>query len=457
MIKVSYEEIYTTSFEVSNKLTSEKVALLADLECYLAENYRFEESASIEDVVSDVDGMLQDWTERGADPMHFGMFRPKIDEASVVAEKIVARIDPNLATWQYASGANEIERHTLAQVAQFFGPAFVNGGAHFTSGGQESNHTAVIAALAKQFPQFSLQGLRGLPGQPVFYLSAEGHHSFDKIASTTGVGRSALRRVCCNDNFQMDCDKLSEQIEIDRTNGFVPFMVIGTAGTTGTGAIDPLNEMAEIAREQKLWFHVDGAWGGAVALSNRLRPILDGIEQADSITCDAHKLMSVPVGAGMFFCAHPAAARKVFAVETPYLPVGANDPYQSTMQWSRRFIGLKVFMMLAARGIPEIARRIEHQIEMGRLLRERLQASGWKILNDTPLPIVCFSDESFDCDASIAERLVARLHESESAWLSTTKVHGVTALRACVTNYETNPQHVERLVELLRICVSAPL
>jgi glutamate/tyrosine decarboxylase-like PLP-dependent enzyme len=181
-------------------------------------------------------------------------------------------------------------------------------------------------------------------------LTQEAHHSFEKIAHITGLGRVALRKVATGQDLRMDPDDLARRVAADRKTGFAPFMVIGTAGTTAAGVIDPLPEVARVCRSEDLWFHVDAAWGGAAIVSPRLRVHLTGISDADSITCDAHKWFSVPMGAGMFFCQHPDAVRSAFRAETSYMPgkmAGAVlDPYTTSVQWSRRFIGLKLFLAL---------------------------------------------------------------------------------------------------------------
>ena len=155
----------------------------------------------------------------------------------------------------------------------------------------------------------------------------------------------------------MDARALAEQIRADRARGFAPLLVVGTAGTTNAGTIDPLPELADICAGEGLWFHVDAAWGGAAAMSDRLRPLLDGIERADSVTWDAHKWLSVPVSAGMFFCRNRAAVEAAFTVDAAYVPpkrdAQARDGLSTSLQWSRRFIGLKVFMVLAENGIEE--------------------------------------------------------------------------------------------------------
>jgi hypothetical protein len=171
---------------------------------------------------------------------------------------------------------------------------------------------------------------------------------------------------------------LREKIETDRAAGTVPFLVVATAGTTGAGAVDPLPELAEIAREAGLWYHVDAAWGGAAALVPELRPVLDGIERADSVTFDAHKLLSVPMGAGMFFTPIGASWSGPFASlvhARASLRPSVVDPYSVSIRWSRRFIGLKLFLSLLVAG-GRVCGGDSPPDPDGRLLRERLGAGG---------------------------------------------------------------------------------
>src|SRR5204863_1107985 len=188
------------------------------------------------------------------------------------------------------------------------------------------------------------------------------------IAHTTRLGRRAVRTGATDRHLKMDLGDLARRVAADRQSGLAPFMVVGTAGTTAAGVIDPLPELAAFCRAEGLWLHVDAAWGGAAVLSPRLRGHLAGIEAADSITCDAHKWFSVPMGAGMFFCRHREAVAEAFRAETSYMPgkTGAVvDPYTTSVQWSRRFIGLKLFMALAERGEAGYVEMIEHQAHLG--------------------------------------------------------------------------------------------
>lgn len=418
--------------------------------------YDFTRPVAIEPLLADVDGLLARWTEHATHPLHVGLFRPAPDPLCVVADAMAAVHDPNLAMWEFAPAANEIEHHVLGALAARFG--LPPGGLHhFASGGQEANHTAVIAALTHAFPDYATAGLRALPGQPVMYASTEAHASLDKIAHATGLGRGALRKVAVDGELKLSLPDLARQIAADRRAGHLPFAVVGTAGTTTAGIIDPLPELAELAAAERLWFHVDAAWGGAAVLSDRLRPALGGIERADSITCDAHKWLSVTVGAGMIFIRHRDTVERAFGVTGGYLPPQSSDgriyPLRTSLQWSRRFIGLKLFLVLAAHGWRGLAERIDHQTAVAEHLRSRLTARGFAILNTTPLPVVCFTHPRLP-DAAAYERLAEELRRSQTAWLSRALVGGHTpALRVCITSYETSRDDMDALVRAIEAAI----
>jgi len=414
---------------------------------HLAARFDFSQPRPLEDVIAEVERMLQTWQVQVTHPRYFGLFNPSVTLASIVGDLLVAMYNPQLATWSTSPAANEMERHTLRWLAAKFGlPAETI--AYFTSGGAEANLSATIVALTKTFPDYGDSGLRGLPASPTMYLTAETHNTFNKIAHITGLGRGAIRIVGTGPDLKIDLNDLARRIAEDRKQGFAPFMVVGTAGTTTAGTIDPLPELASFCKRENLWFHVDAAWGGAAVISPTLKPYLAGIEAADSITCDAHKWLSVPMGAGMAFCRHPEAAAQAYRVETVVMPgrtPGADDPYTTSIQWSRRFIGLKLFMALATYGESGYVQMIERQTRMGELLRELLRRSGWQIVNSTPLPLVCFKRDGLD-----VTKFLASVLERNIAWMSSVKLSsGVQALRACVTSFRTTERDVQEVVAAL--------
>ncbi|HEX6464944.1 MAG TPA: pyridoxal-dependent decarboxylase [Vicinamibacterales bacterium] len=416
----------------------------SEIRTYLESRYDFTAPRPLHEVTRDVERMLRRWQVHVTHPRYFGLFNPSVTPASVVGDTLTAAYNPQLATWRTSPAANEIERHTLQWLARKFGLP-PQASASFTTGGAEANLSAVIAALTSAFPEYGERGLRRADANPAIYLTSEAHHSFNKIAHMTGVGRDALHVVEVGKDLRMDLAVLANRVAADLRAGFKPLMVVGTAGTTGAGAIDPLPELADFCQSEGLWFHVDAAWGGAAIVSPRLAVHLAGIERADSITCDAHKWFSVPMGAGMFFCRHPQIVDAAFHAETSYMPAragaGARDPYTSSVQWSRRFIGLKLFMALAERGERGYAAMIDHQARMGDLLRQRLARSGWRIANETPLPLVCFTRDGLD-----PTRYLAELTTRQIAWMSEVRLRGTSVLRACVTSFMTSESDVEWVV-----------
>jgi glutamate/tyrosine decarboxylase-like PLP-dependent enzyme len=412
---------------------------------YLASGYDFKQPQPIEMVVADVEKMLRTWQVQVTHPRYFGLFNPSVTLASVIADALVAMYNSQLANWRTSPAGNEMERHTLQWLAARFGLPPENL-ATFTSGGTEANLSAVIVALTRAFPQYGEHGLRHLDKQPVIYLTEETHHSFSKIAHMTGLGRRATRAIPTDRCLKMNMSELKRRVADDRNHGFAPFMVVGSAGTTAAGVIDPLLELGQFCRDEGLWFHADAAWGGSAILSPKLRPYLAGIEMADSITCDAHKFLSVSMGCGMFFCRHPDTVAEAFRADVSYMPgkpTGpAVDPYTTSAQWSRRFIGLKLFMALAHQGETGFIEMIEHQTKMGDVLREALAASGWTIVNRTPLPLVCFSREGVE-----PGKFLAALHQRQIAWMSEARPGGTHVVRACITSYRTTEKDIHWVVD----------
>ena len=411
---------------------------------HLRLRYPFAQGVSLAEVADDVEAMLRQWQVQVTHPRYFGLFNPSVTVASVVADTLVALYNPQLASWRTSPAANEIEKHTLDWIAGKLGlPDQIE--SSFTSGGSEANFTAVLVALTHHFPEYGERGLKSLGGSPTLYLSSEAHHSFTKIAHMTGLGRGALRIVASDEDLKLDLADLKRQVDADRKQGLQPFLVVGTCGTTAAGVIDPLQALHAYCKAEGLWFHVDAAWGGAAVLSPALRHHVAGIESADSITCDGHKWLSVPMGCGMFFCRHRTAVLHAFHAQTSYMPHQLSedvlDPYTSTVQWSRRFIGLKLFMSLAHNGEQGYAAMIEHQARMGELLREQLAASGWRIVNKTPLPVVCFLQDR------VSNAWVLNcLKEQQIAWMSETQCGSVSALRACITSFRTTEEDVRWVV-----------
>jgi glutamate/tyrosine decarboxylase-like PLP-dependent enzyme len=421
--------------------------------------YDFERPLPLEEVLPEVLTLLAHGNLHTIHRRYFGLFNPSVGTAGVAGDLLAALANPQLGAWWHAPAANEIESRALEFLCRCVGFDWATSHTTFTTGGSESNLTAVLAALVRRFPRYGADGLASLPRRPAIYASDHAHDSFVKIAHVVGLGRSALRRVRSDRQGRIELGDLARRVEEDRHEGYEPFLVVGTAGTTALGAIDPLHELATYSEAQDLWLHVDAAWGGLGLLSRRLKTEFAGIERANSVAWDAHKTMAIPMGAGMIFLRGVEGARAAeaaFEVRTAYVPETADgtiDLYRRSLQWSRRFIGLKVFLTIAENGAPGLARVVDHQMDMAALLRRLLIASGWTIVNETPLPLVCFSHPSLQPSCQRVPALVDRVISRGAVWLSEVRLGSEHQLRACITNHRTGPEDVRALVDALDLAI----
>lgn len=389
-------------------------------------------------------------------PNYFGLFDPASSFTGILAETLVAGFNPQLSVWSACPGAVEIEQHLIRAFGEKFGYRAESVDGNFTTGGAEANHTAILAALAQTFPDFAEKGLRALAAQPVVYVSVEGHHSVIKAARLCGLGNEFIRRIEVDRNYKMDVARLSEKIAADRREGLKPFLIVATAGTTSSGAIDPLPELKDVAAREEMWMHTDAAWGGAVRLVPEYRDSLDGLEFSDSITFDPHKLLSMPRGTGMFLTRHPAILEQLFQVSPAYMPPKPDlnskitDPFSHSIQWSRRFTGFKLFLTLLMTGWDGYAEIIRHHLKTGQYLRQKLEESGWQVVNDTSLAVVCFVDGTHDHGGSpvYLEDIWKEVRATKKTWFSMTKLAASkTVLRACITNYQTGAAEADNFVQ----------
>jgi aromatic-L-amino-acid/L-tryptophan decarboxylase len=416
------------------------------LEARLRE-FDFEAPVALEALLDACADLLREGIVHTSHPRYFGLFNPTPTFAGVLADALVAAFNPQLAVTSHAPAAVAIERRVLSFLADRLGLPDAVG--TFTSGGAEANLTAVLMALERHFPEAAEGGLVTLNARPTFYASTEAHHSLVKVARMTGLGHHAVRLIPPTGGLALDVGALGAQIARDRRAGERPFLVVATAGSTAGGVIDPLPAIADLCDELEVDLHVDAAWAGAACLSPRLRPVLDGIERADSVTVDAHKWLSAPMSAGMFFTRHRDALTRTFRTTANYMPsADASDPYLTGAQWSRRLIGLKVFMSLAAAGEQGYAGQIEHDCALGDLLRTRLRRDRWRVVNETPLPVVCFTPEE-DGSSETLESIARDLVSSGVAWISVAALAGRPALRACITSYRSTEADVEALCAAL--------
>jgi len=411
------------------------------------ETYDFAKPRPLEDLLRWTLERMEHGIVQMANPRYFGLFNPGASFPAQCADRIAGLFNPQLASSGSSPVPVELERHVIRAVAQraALGDAATG---HFATGGSEANYTALLSALTGAHPKFASDGARAFAGPVKFYTSRDCHIAWLKVAHQAGVGRAALQLIDTDGRGRMDPRALTQAIAADRVNGAVPVMVVATAGTTGAGMIDPLHACADIAQQEHLWYHIDAAWGGAALASNRLRPVLAGIERADSITIDAHKWLATTMGCAIFITRHGHLLSEAFHASTSFMPssVSGVDPYLNSVQWSRRFLGLRLFLALASAGWEGLGAHVERSVEVVARVKERLVALGWTIANDSELAVL---DAVPPADLGDVRELVRRVVAGGRAWVAPTTFEGRDVVRICATNGETTIEDVNALIAAL--------
>ncbi len=373
-------------------------------------------------------------------------------EAGVLAGALGNAYDVNLAS---AAGAAEmLETQTLRWVAEFVGYPVQDGA--FTSGGMTSNLTALMAARERALPGARYSGIGGRPA--AVYCSDESHHSIARAVEVIGLGSQALRRLPIDAERRMRADALAAALSVDRDAGVVPVAVVATSGTTLTGAIDPIAEIAEVCAEHDVWLHVDGAYGGPAAGVASLAPLFDGLDRADSLTIDAHKWLGVQKSCSMVMLAHRGPLERAFAHDERYmLHAGlAANGVDRTLEYSRPVRSLKLWLAFRVYGAARMRAWIEATTSHARRLADTLAGKpSFELLNDPTLSVVCFRHrpdtgpgEDADLDShnlSLAQAICA----DGRVYLAPAVVDGMTCLRVCFMNFRTDADDVDELVSVI--------
>ncbi len=360
-----------------------------------------------------------------------------------------------------AGGGNHagpyLERQVVDWCKELLGfPANASG--LLVTGGSVANLVGLAAARDAAAPEIPEAGVAEAGRGLVLYASAQTHNSVDKAVRLLGLGQQALRAIPVDREHRIDLAALDRALREDRAAGRRPFCVVGNAGTVNTGAIDDLSGLADRAAEEGLWLHVDGAFGALAALSARLRPLVRGLERADSIAFDLHKWMYMPYDIGCVLVRDPEAHQRPFATHATYLgrlPRGASpidrDPGTLGPELSTTLRGLKAWLLLKEHGVAKYARLIEQNVDQAAYLADRVRRTPeLELMAPVPLNIVCFRyrgrGAAADLDA-VNRELLMRLQEQGVAVPSQTVLQGAFALRVAIVNHRSRREDFDLLVE----------
>ena len=370
-------------------------------------------------------------------------------------------LNQNAGAWRNGPTSAMIEArviHWLCDLLNYGPKSFGT----LASGGSEANLIALKCARDSVAAEIIDRGVRKAAGDLVIYASNQCHYSIDKSADLLGLGREGVRKIPADDRFHISLEMLRDAIARDRAAGLVPCCVVGVAGTTSTGAIDPLEELAAIARENGCWYHVDAAYGGPLAFSAQHRDKLRGIELADSITFDPHKWMFVPFSCGATLVRDGGhVLRKSFDMTPEYLNEdrgGADvefDFFRYGQMGTRRFNSLKLWMAIKFMGREGYATTVERHIDLTNYLAKQLDGlDDFTRVGEVETAVCCFQFRpTQDLDGPKSDLLQQRLQQvierSGEAWLTTTVLNGRRALRVNINSFLTEQRHIDDLVKLL--------
>lgn len=389
-------------------------------------------------------------------PRFFGWVNSPAAPIAVIGEFLAAGLNPSVAGGDHA--ATYIEHGALSWMRTIVGYPATSGGL-LTSGGSVANLIGLaVMRQVKSDGTVREKGLRGAASGLVVYASTEGHSCIQKAIELLGIGNEQLRRIPVTVDWQMDVDALRAQIARDRTEGFTPACVVATAGTVNTGAIDPLDVIADCCASEDLWFHVDGAYGGPGTLLPALAPLYRGLERADSLAIDPHKWMYVPVECGCALVRDAAAMRDTFSLVPPYLRDDVALPWFSEfgIQQSRGFRALKLWLTLKHIGVDGYRELFARDIALTQALRRQLrESSDFELVAAGPLSITCFRYQPpgtyVEADVDRLNRTVLDAVQREGdVFLTGTDLHGRFVLRACIVNFRTTDDDVRQLLEVIR-------
>jgi glutamate/tyrosine decarboxylase-like PLP-dependent enzyme len=409
------------------------------------------------EIYEDFRRLILPYSSANEHPRMMGWVNGGGSAAGILAELLTAVFNVNCGGRDHA--AIEVERQVIAWAAEMVGmPARTSG--VLLAGSSMANMVAVLVARRAALGEGVRSG--GVMSAPLTaYASVAAHGCVPRAMDMAGLGSDAVRAIPADENHRMRLDLLQDAIAADRAAAKIPFLVVGTAGTVDCGAIDDLAGVAEIAAREKIWFHVDGAFGATAALSDQYRPLLRGIEHADSLAFDFHKWAQVPYDAGCVLVRDPDVHIATFAQSLAYLTqeargLAGNPPWPRDLgpDLSREFRALKIWMTLKAYGTEGIARVVESGCAVARYLAARIaREPALELLAPVTLNIVCFRVREGAADIDALNRdIVADLQEAGIAAPSTTTIDGKLAIRAALFNHRTIAADADALVDGVLQC-----
>ena len=416
-------------------------------------------------IVADLDKLIVPALTHWCHPSFYAYFATSTSGPGILGELLTAAFDNKAMLWRTSPASTELEEVALDWLRQMMGLDAGLTGIIYDTASVSSMH-AIAAAREGVEQRIREEGMSGRPDLPLLrvYESEQAHSSIEKGVITLGLGQRGLRKIPTDSEFRMDPKALAAAIEEDKRNGYIPFCIVATVGTTSTSSIDPLREIIPIGEEHAMWLHVDAAYAGSAAIVPELRHILDGCERADSIAVNPHKWLFTPFDLSVLYCRHMDLLRRAFSLVPEYLRTPEQEKVRSGsdygVQLGRRFRALKLWMVIRYFGHEGLAARIREHCRLARLFASWIEESpDWELLAPVPLGLVCFrarpkregeseSERERRLD-TLNEAIMHGVNATGKALLSHTKLNNQLTLRLSIGNIRTTEQHVSQVWQLL--------
>jgi aromatic-L-amino-acid/L-tryptophan decarboxylase len=416
-----------------------------------------DEGESFERILSDVDGIILPGMVHWSHPMFLGYFGWTATGPGILGEILSAPLNVNAMTWRTCPAATELETVVIDWLRQWVGLPEEFGGVVYDTASVGIMH-ALAVAREEAAPATRELGLtnRDLPRFRI-YTSDQAHSAAEKAAIALGLGEENVIRVPSEDQFRMDVNSLGRSLAQDRQNGFHPMAVVATIGTTATASVDPIPEIAKICRAEKMWLHIDAAYGGGFAMVPEYEWVKNGWHMADSIVINPHKTVFVPLDFSVLYVRGLERLRRVFTLVPEVLRgdtiEGEKNYMDYGIQLGRRFRALKAWVIWRSLGRDGIVARLREQIRLANLLADWIKGDNrFELSAQVSMGVVCF--RFIDSDAHRLDRLnsdiVERINASGRAYLTQTKLQGRTVMRIGLGNVLTAEEHLRKGWELIR-------
>ena len=409
-----------------------------------------EQGERLEVIFEDFERLILPGITHWNHPRFFAYFGITGSAPGILAELLCAALNVNGMLWRTSPAATEVEEVACDWLRQAIGlPSQFVGVINDTA---SSSTLYALAAAREALPDLDVRR-RGMSGARLrMYTSEESHSSVEKAGMVLGIGQENVVKIRTDLEFRMDVEALRQAITSDRAAGFVPFAVVATIGTTSVTAVDPVAEIADVCQREKLWLHVDAAYGGAAAVLDSHRWIMAGCERADSFLVNPHKWLFTPIDCSVLYCAREELLKRAFSLTPAYLTTTEGETVRNLMDYGaslgRRFRGLKLWFVLRAFGIDGARKRIAAHIDMAQQLRGWIETErDFELLAPTPFSTVVFRHRSDDRNN---EQIHNEVNASGQAFISHTDVRGRYALRIAIGNLRTTLEDVRSTWELVK-------